>query len=102
MTQTKEKIKKLFAQADSEKVIGNTKAASAYRQKANALLRANNLTKKQLNQTDREAQKVSGIWDCSCGFNISLDIDAGALGAMMAENILSPHKQAGHILTRRA
>jgi len=102
MKDVKNTIRKLFAQTESEKLLGNTKAASAFSEKANALLRANKLTKKKLNEPDREAQKVSGVWNCSCGFNISLDIDAGALGAMMTESMLAPHRNAGHQLTRRA
>ena len=100
MNDVKSKIRKLFAQADGESRLGNTQAASAFRKKANELLKANKLTKKQLSEPEKV--NIVGTWICSCGAEISLDFfGLNPSLAGLAKSILAPHQRDGHILTQR-
>lgn len=85
-----EKIKKLLQHANSARALGNVAEADAYKRKAVELER--------LAITKRAAQKISGKWKCSCGFLISLDIDAGELTQKLVDAQLNPHRGAGHFL----
>ncbi len=99
MSEIKDKIRKLLAHAESEKKIGNADAASAYRKKAESLLRTNNLTRRALKEP--ETFHVAGEWICSCGARISLDLQCAAAGiAKLANMILAPHHAQGHRLRK--
>ena len=93
----KGKIVKLLAHEQSARKIGNVAEADSYATHAKTLMRRHKITKKSLTQPTRPPA-IKGEWICSCGFSISLNIDAGALGATMAEAMLAPHRGSGHKL----
>jgi hypothetical protein len=83
-------IEKLRRAARSERKLGNTEAALAYEKKAREL--------EAREKAARGAAKIKTSFVCSCGFSGDLDIDAGEMGAQLAEMILAPHRKPGHIL----
>lgn len=86
------KLQKLINHERSVRRLGNIAEADAYAKKIKEI--------KKSQRIQRESQKVSGTWRCSCGFNISLEIDAGAFGPQFAEISLAPHRNPGYTLTK--
>ena len=98
----KDKIRKLIAHEQSARAIGNVLEANAYATHVRKLLRRHKLTKKALNQpADKAAEAdLCGAWKCSCGFSLELEIRGMGLNPTFAVALLSPHRAAGHRLTR--
>lgn len=97
----KDKILKLTAHEQSARKMGNTAEADSYASHAKTLMRRHKITKKALTTPER-APAVKGEWLCSCGFAISLDIDAGAMNNTIASMMMAGHTGKGHKLTRSA
>lgn len=59
-------------------------------------------TKKDLNPiaAANKSTRISGVWECSCNWRISLDIDAGELSEFLVNQQLAPHRAPGHKLTK--
>lgn len=87
-----EKLQKLINHERSARSIGNRLEADAYRKKINEL--------KRKEKAVRDSHKVSGAWQCSCGFHIELEIDASEFGEQLAEMHLAPHRKSGHLLRK--
>lgn len=78
------KLQKLINHEKSAREIGSTAEADAYKRAIDAL---------------KNKLKVSGKYQCSCGFLIEFDFDCGELGLILADNLLRPHQLSGHQLT---
>ena len=97
----KDKIKKLMAHQQSAKRIGNHDEARMYAQTITRLCRKYKLTRRCAMEPPQIAA-LKGEYECSCGFSISLTINAGSATNILAEMMLGPHKQPGHVLKQVA
>ena len=86
----KDKLEKLIAHEKSAREMGNLDEAEAFKRKIQELERKEAELREERNTRNR--------WQCSCGYELVLAIDASAGSQVMADIMLAPHRRAGHHL----
>lgn len=84
-------LEKLIAHEKSARKIGNIAEADAYKKKISD-------AKKTMPKPENP-DVMKGVWKCSCGSSIQLNISGGG-GKALGEMMLMPHRLAGHQLTK--
>jgi hypothetical protein len=96
MTAIRDKLIKLIEHERSARAIGSIGEADNYARHIKTLMRRHKITKKSLREPV-QSQDISGVWSCSCGAIIKLEV-SGNLGAAFVNMLLAPH--ADHQLKR--